>query len=67
MSNFELPSQYQHAKVQESASADGYSIPQHSQFVLEVLHVTTTFRVVLCWHNETNMVTNRIYDTQCSV
>jgi hypothetical protein len=59
MDNFEVPSRYQQAKDQESASADGYSRPDHSQCIMNVSHMTASFCVVLCRHTETNMLTKQ--------
>ena len=57
MDNFDLPSRYQHARDQESASADGYTRPEHSQCIMEVLHMTATLCVILCLDIVTNMLT----------
>ena len=57
MDNFEVPTRYQQAKDQESASSVGCSRPEHSQRILEVLHISATLCAVLCRHTD-NIVVN---------
>jgi len=56
MDNFEMLSRYQQAKDQEWASADGYSRPEFSQCIMEVLYMMATLCVVLCRQTETNIL-----------
>jgi len=59
MDNSEMVSRYQQAKDQEWASADGYSRPEYSQCIMEVLLMMVILCVVLRRHTESNMITKQ--------